>query len=309
MIENPRFVPALKNLPLVHQGKTRDTFATKSLRNLLVVATQRLSTHNVIHRSEVPFKDQVLTALTVFWATNTLSPNQIRHHVVAHGRKIYDFLPGSPSDYPDDLHYRAIVVQKLTMVPVEFIYRSYLTGSLYKEYYSKQLPNPYRIHLPEGLKKMSPFTSPIFTPTEKSENDDPIDSAMTRSMFSSASDISEKVFYLTQLRLRHVGLELVDSKLEIGYDGTGRVVVADEIVTPDSSRFVEHSSIKLGEEPPWLDKQIARDEAERIWNGGPKAPLTFLPDVVSKVSSTYLSIFRRITGMELGVFKKCHLDD
>lgn len=301
-----RFPPALSNLVLVHQGKTRDTFATNEPDLLLVVATDRLSTHNVIHESVVPGKGEVLTALTIFWLIDVLEEVMVPHHLVAYGKKIFDYLPGTPADYPSDLCYRAIVVRKYDVHMVEFIHRAYMAGSLWRTY-SKGLPDPYDLNLPAGLRLMSRFKSPIFTPTEKSETDDPLRSSSVRSMYLMATRLSERVFEYTRIILNRAGLEMVDSKFEIGVDHHGQAVLVDEVATPDSSRFCLLCAVKEGEEPPWFDKQLARAEAERIWGAGPKVPLAFSPEIIEKISSRYRSLFSLVTRQELGQFQKDRL--
>jgi phosphoribosylaminoimidazole-succinocarboxamide synthase len=302
----PKFAPAVSGLELLHQGKTRDTFATTSEDTLLIVATNRLSTHNIIHQSEVPHKGEILTALTIFWLKELLQKCGIPHHLVACGTEIYKHLPGTKSDYPADLHYRAIVVRKLSMIPVEFIFRNYMTGSLFDKFYSKGLPNPYGLHLEPGLVQMSQFSKPVFTPTDKSETDDPLDSLETTWKYHDAFMVASGVFFHIDKHLQRVGIELIDSKFELGIDNSGEasVVIADEIATPDSSRFCNFVDIQVGYPPPWLDKQIARDKAEEIWGDGKKSPITFETDVIFKLSATYLGIFHRITGRKLEDFQK-----
>jgi phosphoribosylaminoimidazole-succinocarboxamide synthase len=306
-MSNSRFVPALTNIPLLHQGKTRDTFQAND-GNLLIVATRRLSTHNIIHESEVPLKGEVLTALTVFWLTGLMEAARIKHHLIADGVRIFNHLPGSRSDYPADLHRRAIVVRKLEMIPVEFIWRGYLSGSFYKQYYSQGLPNPYGIDVKKDLQLMARFPNPIFTPTDKSETDEPLNSKETKALYPKATRQSELAFRMVRAHLQGCGLELVDSKFEIGLDADGDPVIADEIVTPDSSRFCALNAIRLGVEPPWFDKQVARDQAEQIWGSGKKRALTFAPEVIERLSGTYLDIFSRITGSELEDFQRDRLD-
>jgi len=300
---NPKFTAAVLCLKLIHQGKTRDTFETRDSETLLIVATNRLSTHNVIHLSEVPHKGQVLTALTIFWLKELLEKNGIKHHLVAYGTDIYKHLPGNLSNYPKYLHNHAIIVKKLKMFPVEFIYRKYMTGSLFKNFYSKGLSNPYGLEIEPGLQQMSEFGIPVFTPTDKSATDEPLNAKATRENYPSASVMSLEVFTLISDYLKKLGLELVDSKFEIGVDNLECVTIADEIATPDSSRFCEISEITLGNEPSWLDKQVARDEAERIWGKGEKHPLEFNSDIIRQLSATYLRIFHRITGMKLQDFQ------
>lgn len=305
-----RFPPALSYLPLIHQGKTRDTFpAMPGYR--LIVATNRLSTHDVVHKSEVPHKGEVLTALTIFWIKEVLEPAGIPHHLAAYGKDVYGGISGKREDYPENLHHRAIVVGELEMIPVEFIVRARLMGSLYKNYYvdSKHLkPNPYGIELSPDLSLMSEFDPPIFTPTDKSETDDPINSLETARRYTQAYSLMVKMFTLARKYLSERGIDLCDSKFEFGFDRNGLVRVGDEIFTPDSSRYSESLKIVLGQEPPWLDKQIARNEAQRIWGKEPKYPLEFSSEIIEGLSRTYLDIFSRITGMSLGDFQKKFLD-
>lgn len=296
-----KYPGVLPGLELIHQGKTRDTYRAGDKR--LVVASDRLSTHNVVHLSEVPRKGEVLTALTVFWLKQVLEPEGVIHHLKACGRKIYDHLPGKPSDYPADLHHRAIVVQDLAMLPVEMIFRNYLAGSLYDKFHAKKLANPYGVVLPADMQLMKPFGLPVFTPTDKSETDDPLNAAAVNAQYPEAVEMARKAFILIGNYLRDRDMELVDSKFELGVDQTKGVVLADEIATPDSSRFTQLSLIKIGENPEWLDKQVARDEAEHIWGKGLKVPLQFDLDVVRHLTQTYHNVFGEITGVLLEEFQ------
>jgi phosphoribosylaminoimidazole-succinocarboxamide synthase len=313
---NFRYTPAFSNLDPFHQGKSRDTFTIPPAYDktgdaddkLVVVATKRISTHNMVHQSQIPCKDEVLTALTIFWLTDVFEKAGIPHHLLTYGARIYDYLPGRKAGNVSDAHYRTIIVRRLKIIPIEFIFRKYLAGSLYRDFYSKGLPNPYGVTLPRGLELMSAFDEPIFTPTEKSDMDRPINAGITRSQHSKAVELTSKALNLAREHLCPLGIEVVDSKLEAGHDRLGNLYLGDEIVTPDSSRFCESARIKLGEEPPWLDKQIARDEAERIWGNGPREPLTFSPKIVSKLTDTNLSIFHGITGQSLEEFQHTRLD-
>lgn len=303
----PKFATSLPNLSLLHQGKTRDTYRTRVPDLRLVEATDRLSTHNVVHKSTVPRKGEVLTALTVFNA-GILENAMIPHHIVAYGKEIYRHLPGLPSDYPADLHHRAIVVKTLEMVPVEFIYRGYMVGSLWKDWYAKGRENPYGIELDEEMQLMSSFSPPVFTPTEKSDTDPPLHTEETEKKYLAESAMSMRSFLVIRDYLRDRGIELVDSKFEVGHDSLGNTILADEFGTPDSSRFCDRREIRLGQEPPWLDKQVARDEAERVWAGGAKVPLTFSDAVVSQLTNTYLDVFEWITGTDLRSWQHSRLN-
>jgi len=286
------------NLPQFHRGKVRQTYFIPGYQCLLLlVATDRLSTHNVVHKTTVPLKGQVLTALTVFWIQKILEPNKIPHHIVAYGKNIYDFLPKN-KNYPDDLHLCAFVVIRLEMVPVEFIWRHYLTGSLYKNYYNKKLENPYGIYLPNGLQNMSFFERPIFTPTNKSENDEPLSAENIISRHCDEVLLTGKIYRLCREYALTKGIEIIDTKLECG-----KGIVGDEIVTPDSSRFTK-TNITKGIDSPWLDKEIFRQDAEKQWGAGPKAPLEFSGDVIDKGMRAYLELFEVITDIPLVDFQE-----
>jgi len=291
----------------IHQGKVRDTFPTIVPGALLLAATDRISTHDVVHKRPVPLKGQILTALSVFWS-NKLCGGDLPSHLIATGRDIYDFLPDQP--YPDDLHLRATVVKKLDMLPFELIFRRRMAGSLWSKYYSQGIPNPYGLDLPEGLAFMSPLEPAIFTPTDKSETDDPVRSRIIEMVYprhvAAAWELYSRGIRFT--RERGTGIEIIDTKLEVGIDQYGTVCIGDEILTPDSSRFVQSADIEIGKEPPWADKQIVRNEAERLWGGKKKGPpLTFSDEIIDRTTETYLRIFRQLTGMSLGEFQQDHL--
>lgn len=285
------------DLPLIHEGKVRLTFELPNNPDLLlVVATDRVSTHNIVHNSLVPGKGEVLTALTLYWTRSVLTG--FSTHIQDWGVRIYDHFGGSGEVEELGLHRRALVVKKLRMIPVEFIFRQYLTGSLWKVYKSGG-PNPYGLNLPDGLPKMYKFVRTIFTPTDKSETDDPMDFAQVERDHRHAVTGTYQLFLAVQRHLNSKGIELIDSKFEVGVDAAGALCIGDEITTPDSSRFCELSEISEGEDPHWLDKQILRDEAERIWGDGPKIPLEFDPFLISSTKGIYEGIFERIAGGSL----------
>lgn len=297
----------LPNLKHIHTGKTRETYDISD-QLLFIEATNRLSTHNVVHKSEVPCKGEVLTALTIFWLTQVLKEANVPHHLVAFGREIYKYLPGKPEDYPEDLHLRAIVVRKLQMIPYEFIFRGYLCGSLYKDYYAKGIPNPYGLELKEGLPLMHRFEPPIFTPTEKSETDDPVTAEEVERKYLTAGMFGRLTFRRVRSILNASSIELVDTKFEFGVDENGQVRLADEVVTPDSSRFCAFSDIQTGQEPPWLDKQVARDEVERIWEGRKGPPLVLPQPIIARLSGNYCDLVAMVTGRERRNFQKEFMD-
>lgn len=296
------FEPAVQSLPLIHQGKTRDTFKLPDPSLRLIVATDRLSTHNLVHHSEIPGKGAVLNALSVFWFTTILREKRIPNHLVAFGSDIYSWLPGGQGNYPQDLHHRAMVVENLNMLPVEFIFRSYLAGSLYSEQYVKGVDD-YGLDLPKGLLRMHSFHAPLFTPTDKSKTDRPLNTVLVRHNYPSAHTLALKTFLELQSYLRLRGIELVDSKFELGIRADGEIVLGDEVVTPDSSRFVDPRKIVLGKNPPWCDKQIARDYAELYWGTNDPHPLVLPSLVIQNLKRTYHDVFFQAVGMTLEEFQ------
>lgn len=299
-MSNFTFEPAVPGLECFHQGKVRDTFAIPGHPELLLtVATDRVSTHNIVHQSIIPKKGHALTALTVFWMTEELPG--VKTHLVAFGEKIFKYLPWQ--DYPDDLALRALVIQRLNMIPVEFIFRSRMAGSLWKDYYQKGLPNPYGLELSSGLQLMSPFEGTVFTPTDKSETDDPLNAVATAQLYPEAYQLALKAYEMGRAFAARCGIEIIDGKFEVGVDSSGQVVLGDECLTPDSCRFVRADGIVVGKEPDWLDKQYLREEAERVWAGGKKAPIAFSPAVIKETMLRYEDIVHGLTRSSLEVFQ------
>lgn len=285
--------PYLDTLPCKHQGKVRDTFEIPGHPDLLLmVATDAVSTHNVAHLSLIPQKGQILTATTVFWVRGPLQ--DIDTHIVAYGSRIYEYLPSE--EYPPDLHLRALVVKKLTMVPFELIFRRRMAGSLWSEYYKKGLPNPYGIDLPPGLELMSPLDFE-FTPTDKSATDDPVNSRAIEVMCPQVVALARKVDRRGYEFALSKGFNVIDSKAEVGVDSSGRICLGDEWLTGDCCRWVEDGKIVVGEDPPYADKEIVRQEAVRRWGGAKKGPpLEFPEDVICHCSGAYRNVFERISG-------------
>lgn len=286
----------MPGLECIHQGKVRDTYVIPEYPELLLmVATDRVSTHNIVHLSEVPMKGYALTALTSFWMTTVLEGD--RTHLVAHGKVIYDYLPEQV--YPADLHRRAIVVTKLDMLPIEFVFRSRMAGSLWKDYYKKGIQNPYGLDLPPGLELMSPFNKVLFTPTDKSETDEPLDAAKTKVKYEIAAQCALDAYVDGRAFAATKGIEIIDGKFEIGIDPEGYFTIGDECLTPDSCRFVNADGVKVGTEPAWLDKEYLRAEAERMWAGGKKHPLTFSPEAIEETTRRYEEIVYRLSRTTL----------
>ena len=289
------------SLECVHQGKVRDTFALPQHSDLLlVVTTDRISTHNIVHQSTIWGKGFALTQMLIFWMTQGLE--SIPNHLVAWGNQIYNYLPSGR--YPVDLRERAIVVRKLNMLPIEFIFRRRMAGSLWKDFYSKKIPNPYGLNLPTGLKLMSPFEETIFTPTDKSETDEPLNAEETMCHYEQAYQIALQAYETgREFALTH-DIEIVDGKFEVGSDANGNLMIADECLTPDSCRFVERGKISIGEDPEWMDKQYVREMAEQAWGMQTRSPLLIRPEIMKETSARYEKIAHRLTNQSTNDFSR-----
>lgn len=299
-VANASSLLSIHGLPFRHQGKVRETYGIDEYPDLLLVAaSDRVSTHNICHKSTIPLKGRALTAMTVFWMRDIFP--DVPNHLIAYGRDIYDFLPKSGL-YPKDFHLRSIVVQKLYMLLVEFIFRNRMAGSLWKDSYSKGLPNPYGLILPGGLQLMSEFPEAIFTPTDKSETDDPIGSLETIARYPEAYELTRTVYARAREVAARSGIDIIDGKFEVGVNQLGEFVLGDECLTSDACRFVEMSDIQIGTEPSWLDKQLVREVAERMWAGVPakeRWPLEFDPEIINETMGRYLKVIQRLIGVSL----------
>lgn len=282
-------------LPLFHSGKVRDMYSLPNHKDLLLmVASDRLSTHNVVHVSLVPQKGELLTALSVFWAITVLQ--DIPNHLVAWGKQIYEYLP--KGEYSNKLHHRAVIVQlRKRVTKVEFIYRDYLVGSLWQEY--RQGRDPYRLRLRPGLPLMYKFPSTVFTPTEKSKTDDPIPYREVEASSPIGAEVTREVFLRGRRYLAGRGITLIDAKAEV----SGRMLV-DEWLNGDCSRMAWTKDVRPGEEPPFLDKEPFRQQAIRQWGHETRTPLTFTEAVLVSGIARYHEAFEAITGTTLEGFQK-----
>lgn len=289
------------SLECIHQGKVRDTFALPRYPDLLlVVTTDRISTHNLVHQSTIWGKGFALTQMVIFWMTRGLK--DIPNHLVAWGNQIYDYLPSGR--YPVDLRERSIVIRKLDMIPIEFIFRSRMAGSLWKDFYSKEIPDPYGLNLPADLKLMSPFERSVFTPTDKSETDEPLNAEETMRRYQAAYQLALLAYETGREFALKRGIEIVDGKFEIGSDAEGNFIIADECLTPDSCRFVEKGRISIGEDPEWMDKQYVREIAERAWGKQARSPLLIRPEIMKETSDRYEKIAHMLTSQSTDDFSR-----
>jgi phosphoribosylaminoimidazole-succinocarboxamide synthase len=276
---------------LVSQGKVRDIYAAGEDR-LLLVASDRISTYDVVHPTPIPDKGKVLTGLTAFWLEQTadICPN----HLI------------SLTDVPDEHRGRAMLVERLEMVPVECVVRGYITGSGWKEY--RATGAVCGIQLPEGLEESQRLPEPIFTPATKAElgeHDENIDFERMaeivddRPLAESLRRLSIDLYERGAEHALERGIILADTKFEFGLRPDGTLVLGDEVMTPDSSRFWPADGYEPGRSQPSFDKQYVRDWAAGSgWDKSPPAPP--LPDdVVEGTRARYLEAYERIAGEPL----------
>jgi len=277
--------PALEHLS---SGKVRDIYAVGEDR-LLMVASDRISTYDVVHPTPIPDKGKVLTGLTAFWLERTgeICPN----HLVSY------------TDVPEEFRGRAMLVERLEMAPVECVVRGYITGSGWKDYQATGAV--CGIELPEGLRESEQLPEPIFTPATKAEvgdHDENVDFDRAaeiigdRELLEELRDLSRAVYELGAAHARERGIILADTKFEFGRRADGRIVLGDEVLTPDSSRFWPADGYEPGHGQPSFDKQYVRDWASGSgWDKTPPAPA--LPDdVIARTRELYVDAYERITG-------------
>jgi phosphoribosylaminoimidazole-succinocarboxamide synthase len=280
-------------------GKVRDVYQLDD-EHLLFVATDRISAFDYVLATGIPHKGRVLTQISLFWFNflRDLVPN----HVVTAN---VDEYPAAVKKYADQLRGRSMIVRRADMFPVECVVRGYVSGSAWKEY--KTSGRVCGIELPAGLKESSQLAEPIFTPATKAtsghDENIPFDE-MARivgvELSSQLRDITLKVYKKAADYARQRGIIIADTKFEFGMTSAG-ITLADEVLTPDSSRFWPADKYQPGGAQDSYDKQFVRDHLEQIrWNKQPPAPA--LPaDVANRTSEKYLEAFRQLTGRELDV--------
>lgn len=294
-------------LPLLRQGKVRDVYEAGP-DTLLLVATDRVSAFDVVMDEGVPHKGAVLTQLTAWWLRRL--EDEVPHHMLsADIGQITEALP-SLAAHRDELAGRVMLSRRVGVFPIECVIRGYLAGSAWKEYrsHSTLAGEP----LPPSLRESSRLNPPLFSPATKAETGH--DENITRRQ--AAAIVGEQRIAELERLTRLVyergsayaasrGIIIADTKLEFG-EADGRVILVDEVLTPDSSRFWPADRYEEGVAPPSLDKQPLRDHLEREksagrWNGDPPPPP--LPtDVIDSMSRRYLEIYQRLTGGPLPTF-------
>ena len=285
-------------LKLVNRGKVRDIYDFGDA--LLIVATDRLSAYDVVMGQGIPFKGAVLTQISDYWfeQTSDIIPNHLISTIV------YDF-PSSCKPYWGDLENRATYVKKTRPLAIECVVRGYLSGSGWKEYKERQ--SICSIKLPSGLVESDRLPEPIFTPATKEDvgkHDENIDfdravSIVGKETTEKVRDISIKIYKRAAAIAEQKGIIIADTKMEFGLDEEGELILIDELLTPDSSRFWPKDKYKPGKGQESFDKQYVRDYLDSIgFNRKPPAPK--LPeDVIFKTSALYLEALKRLSGKML----------
>jgi phosphoribosylaminoimidazole-succinocarboxamide synthase len=281
-------------LPLLHSGKVREMYEVDD-RHLLMVASDRISAFDVVFAETVPDKGRVLTAMTAFWA-DLLQPVAATH-LDAVDLAVHP----DPTGSDPWLSGRALLVRRAEMLPLECIVRGYLTGSAWAEY--ERSGTMHGEPLPAGLTEAEALPDPVFTPSTKApsgEHDvnigfDEACDIVGAEVAAKARQLSLAAYATAAAHAAGRGVIIADTKFELGFVD-GRLVIADELLTPDSSRFWPAESWQVGSSPPSLDKQPIRDwSAATGWDRRPPAPS--LPDeVVAATRDRYVEAYERLTG-------------
>jgi phosphoribosylaminoimidazole-succinocarboxamide synthase len=286
----------LPGVKKVKSGKVREIFDLDD--RLLFVATDRISAFDVIMPNGIPRKGEVLTQISYFWFARTAA-FQPNHLLSQPG----DPLPAVLQPYAAQLKGRSMIVKKAKPLAIECVVRGYLAGSGWKEY--KQQQTVCGIKLPPGLKESSELPEPIFTPATKAETGHDENISFEQAAKIVGSDVAEqvrsaslKIYQTAREYARQKGIIIADTKFEFGHF-EGKLVLIDEVLTPDSSRFWPADEYQPGRGQPSFDKQFVRDYLETLdWDKQPPGPP--LPaDVIAKSQAKYLDAYRRLTGKEL----------
>ena len=286
-------LPGIKKLK---SGKVREVFDLGD--RLLFVATDRLSAFDVVMPNGIPRKGEVLTQISYFWfaQTESFQPN----HLIS---RAGDPLPNDLQPFAGQLAGRSMIVKKAKPLAIECVVRGYLAGSGWKEYQKSQ--TVCGIKLPAGLKESSELPEPVFTPATKAETGHDENISYERAKKIVGDDIagqaraaSLKIYNFARDYARQRGIIIADTKFEFGLDN-GKLILIDEVLTPDSSRFWPAGQYQPGRSQPSFDKQFVRDYLETLdWDKTPPGPV-LPPDVVAKTSAKYLEAYEKLTGKTL----------
>ena len=292
----PLFETSLPGIERCARGKVRDVYAAGEF--LVIVATDRLSAFDYILPTPIPDKGRVLTALTIFWL------DLLRDIVPNH------FVSANVSDYPvqfhahrDQLEGRSMLVRRAKMIDIECVARGYISGSGWKDY--RKEGKICGIALPAGLLESDALPQPIFTPATKAQSGhdeniafDAVAAKLGSALAARLSELTLAIYQRASSYAQTRGILIADTKFEFGFLGD-KLVLADEVLTPDSSRFWPRATYQPGGPQPSFDKQYVRDYLESIhWNKQPPAP-ALPPEVVQRTSEKYREAYRVLTGKTL----------
>jgi phosphoribosylaminoimidazole-succinocarboxamide synthase len=294
-------------LPRIGRGKVRDIYAVGDDR-VLLLTTDRISAFDVVMAETIPMKGAVLTQLSAWWFRKL--EGVVRHHMIsADADEIISHAP-ELRGHRISLAGRAMLCRRTTVFPIECVIRGYLSGSAWKEYAARGTLAGEK--LPPGLLESGKLEPPIFSPATKAEtgHDENITVARMREILGDAAtheleSLTRAVYSLGEKTSRERGIIIADTKFEFGTDKDGRIILIDEVMTPDSSRFWAADAHKPGQSQPSFDKQPLRDylDAERRagrWDGEAPPP-ALPPSVMEATSKRYLEAYRRITGRDLKI--------
>lgn len=296
----PILETSLTGLTPYRRGKVRDLYELDD--RLLIVATDRISAFDFVLGSAIPDKGKVLTQLSAFWFART--QDIVPNHLLS--TQLTDY-PASLSRHADLLRGRSMLVRRTTPVPIECVARGYLAGSGWKEY--RETGGVCGIRLPAGLQESDRLSVPIFTPATKAESghdlnisQDAAGRLVGRELLDRLRDLTLALYARAAAHAESCGIVVADTKFEFGLvetEGQREIVLIDEALTPDSSRFWPKDLYRPGTAQPSFDKQYVRDYLDGIqWNR--QLPVPDLPDhVVARTREKYLEAFRRLTGREL----------
>jgi phosphoribosylaminoimidazole-succinocarboxamide synthase len=285
--------PALK---LLARGKVRDVYEVDA-RTLLFVATDRISAFDVVMKNGIPGKGKILTQLSLFWFR--LLGDLCQHHLItADVRR----MPASVQTYADQLAGRSMLVDRLKILPVEAIVRGYISGSGWKEY--QKSGTVCGLSLPKDLKESDKLPEPLYTPSTKAQlgkHDENIHPDKAREILGAehgdqVQELSLALYKKARDYAAKRGIIIADTKFEFGLDAKGRVILGDEVLTPDSSRFWPAAAYAPGRSQDSFDKQYLRDYLERIKFDKNGQGIVLPDDVVARTREKYIEAFRLLTG-------------
>jgi phosphoribosylaminoimidazole-succinocarboxamide synthase len=284
---------AVAQLELLTRGKVRELYDLGD--DLLMVASDRISTYDAVHPTPIPDKGKVLTGLSVLWFG--LTADVVGNHLLS-----------ATDGVPPEVRGRALRVRRLEMLPVECVVRGYLSGSGWKDYQATGKVSG--LELPAGLRESEQLPEPLFTPSTKAEagHDVTIDFEQTvdllgdRALAERVRDVSIAVYRRVADHARQRGVILADTKFEFGLDASGELVLGDEVCTPDSSRFWPADRYEVGRAQPSFDKQYVRDWAASTgWDKSPPAP-AIPDDVVAATRERYVTAYETLAGEPFAVW-------